>query len=64
MAVNKQIWGAAALVADDPTKIDKDFLRRLRQLCHPDKHANSELSKAVWEQLEKVRKALDTVPGK
>lgn len=59
--MKKQVWGSAP--ASDPTKIDLDFLKRLRQLCHPDKHSNSELSQKVWARLEEVRKALDKSPG-
>lgn len=64
MPVNKQVWGASALLAKDVTKVDKEFLKRLRQLCHPDKHNDSQLSKNVWDRLEDIRKALDAIPGK
>lgn len=64
MPVNKQVWGAGSVGANDITRVDREFLKRLRQLCHPDKHADSRLSKVVWERLEEIRKALDMIPGK
>lgn len=54
--IRKAAWGTPTV---DPTKIDAELLKRLRQLCHPDKHNDSELSRKVWQRLEEVRKALD-----
>ena len=34
--------------------IDADLLKRLRQLCHPDKHAGSSLSTNVFTQLSRL----------
>lgn len=52
------VWGSTDV---DPKIIDVAFLKQLRQLCHPDRHNNSQLSQRVWERLEQVRKALDKV---
>lgn len=38
--------------------IDKDMLRKLLMLCHPDKHGNSDLSNSVTAELLKMRKEL------
>lgn len=34
--------------------IDADLLKRLRHLCHPDKHGGSSLSHNVFSQLAKL----------
>lgn len=34
--------------------IDADLLKRLRHLCHPDKHGGSSLSHNVFSQLTKL----------
>lgn len=56
MRHKSMVWGAPAV---DPLRIDAERLRQLRQLCHPDKHAGSELSRKAWDWLETVRKELD-----
>jgi hypothetical protein len=33
--------------------ISPDLLKRLKQLCHPDKHQNSQLSTAVFSELNR-----------
>lgn len=39
----------------DRTVLDPALLRKLLQLCHPDRHGNSELATAVTQQLLKMR---------
>jgi hypothetical protein len=34
--------------------IDGDFLKRIKHLCHPDKHGGSELATKVFQQLMKM----------
>jgi hypothetical protein len=36
-------------------KLDMQMWRRLQQLCHPDKHGNSEASKTAAQWLNSVR---------
>jgi predicted nuclease with TOPRIM domain len=33
--------------------ISSDLLKRLKQLCHPDKHQNNQLSTAVFSELNR-----------
>jgi hypothetical protein len=42
-----------------PTEIDRQFLRQLLQLCHPDRHDSSHLSVMVFQRLQDVGKELD-----
>jgi hypothetical protein len=42
-----------------PNEIDREFLRELRQLCHPDRHNSSPLSLKVSQRLNVISKELD-----
>lgn len=50
------------MVMDRPdiVRIDEARLKQLRQLCHPDRHGQSELSKTVSQWLAEVSKELDS----
>ena len=38
---------------NQPKTIKPDFLKMFKQLCHPDKHQNSQLSTAVFSELNR-----------
>lgn len=42
-------------------EIDREFLRELRQLCHPDRHNSSPLSLKVSQRLNEIGKELDKI---
>lgn len=44
---------AAFKAAPDPRILTKRQIRKLLQLCHPDRHDNSELSQQVFDWLRK-----------
>ena len=44
-------------------EIDPEFLRELRQLCHPDRHNSSPLSLKVSQRLNEIGKELDRLEG-
>lgn len=48
-------FAARLVVPSEAPAIDKDRLRALIQLCHPDKHAGSELAGAVTAWLLSMR---------
>lgn len=50
------IWGSAAV---NPLELNRERVRELTQLCHPDKHAGSALSMKVIQWLGECRKELD-----
>lgn len=43
---------------DVPGALSKDMLRKLLQLCHPDKHGGSALATAVTQELLKMKERL------
>jgi hypothetical protein len=57
--VKKRVIGIAAVEQPDVTRIDESRLKRLLQLCHPDKHAGSPLATETFHWLQEVRKELD-----
>jgi hypothetical protein len=46
-----------------PTEIDAEFLRQLKQLCHPDRHDSSPLAVKVFQRLNDISKELDKNTG-
>lgn len=56
MSTRRQVWGVAPT---NPLLLTKDRVRELRQLCHPDRHADSPLSVKVSTWLQDVSKELD-----
>lgn len=52
-----------ALAPANPNEIDREFLRELRQLCHPDRHNSSPLSLKVSQRLNEIGKELDKLKG-
>lgn len=54
--MKKTSWGEPTF---DITKITPTRLRRLLQLCHPDRHDNSPLSNEMFHWLMDVSQELD-----
>lgn len=59
--MKKVAWGTpvGAPTTLDGALITRERLRQLLQLCHPDKHGNSQTSQDVTCWLLEVRKRLD-----
>lgn len=59
--MKKTTWGTTVggPTTLDGTIITRERLRQLLQLCHPDKHGNSQTSQDVTCWLLEVRKKLD-----
>jgi len=57
--MKKRVIGVAAVEQPDVTRVDESRLKRLLQLCHPDKHGDSSLSTETFHWLLEVRKELD-----
>lgn len=53
-------WGASP---HDPLRLTYAKVRELKQLCHPDKHNNSQLSQHVFQWLNEASKELDNQIG-
>jgi hypothetical protein len=43
--------GSGRTTGKQSQTINPDLLKRLKQLCHPDKHGGSQLSTAVFSEL-------------
>lgn len=56
MRFKKTVWGQAPV---DPLLLTKERIRQLRQLCHPDRHGGSDLSRSVTNWLNDCSKELD-----
>ncbi len=54
---SRVVWGTAAT---DPLVLTRDRVRRLQQLCHPDRHPGSALAVEVSQWLVEVGRELDS----
>lgn len=56
-------WGASPQAPKDILVLDRERVRELRQLCHPDRHSDSPLSLRTTQWLADVSKELDRRNG-